>query len=251
MTYCQTAIGFTVRFGQYYLPPTGDSGFIVVDNPLRAKLEGALPKHTPAKNDSRKEREIEILEEARNLLAEKGYVKFSMRGVAAAAGISLRTVQHYFPTKKDLLVETVKYTLTHYYHEQFHFLFEEHQAKEPVDKFLIVMDYMLEDLRDPFTLRFFTELWALSVRDKDAATAMDVIYTLHRKNFEELIRAINPGLSQRRVAHRASMAVVVIEGLTLLVGDGKPQHKELEGIEREVKSRILDVIMMPDDAPMY
>ena len=62
---------------------------------------------------------------------------------------------------------------------------------------------MLDDLRNPFTLRFFTELWALSVRDKDAAIAMDVIYTLPPVKFEKLIKAINPGLSKRKVAHRA------------------------------------------------
>lgn len=223
----------------------------MVENQLRTKLEGALPKHASPENLSRKEREIEILEQARKLLAVKGNAKFSMRGVATATGISLRTVQHYFPTKKDLLVETVKYTLSHYYHDQYHLLFEEHKATEPVEKFLIVLDYVLKDLRNPFTLRFFTELWALSVRDKDAAIAMDVIYTLHRQNFEKLIRAVNPGLSERKIAHRAIMATMICDGMLLLIGDGKPWHEEFEGIEKEIKSRILDVVMMPDDAPIY
>ena len=44
---------------------------------------------------------------------------------------------------------------------------------------------------------------------------------------------------------------MLFEGLMLLLGDGKPRHEEFQGIEKEVKSRILDVVMMPDDAPMY
>lgn len=237
--------------GHHTVSETGDRGISVIDKPLRAKLEGALPKQAPADKLSRKQREIQILEEARNLLAHKGYARFSMRGVAAANGVSLRTVQHYFPTKKDLLVETVKYTLAHYYDEQIHLLFVELKAKEPADRFLIVMDYMLNDWRNPFTLRFFTELWALSVRDKDAAIAMDVMYTLHRQNFEELIKALNPGLSKRKIKHRAIMASMLVEGMSCLIGDGKPWHEEFQGIENEVKSRILDVVMMPDDAPVY
>ena len=131
------------------VPETGDRGISVIDKPLHAKLEGALPKQAPAEKLSRKQREIQILEEARNLLADKGYAKFSMRGVAAANGVSLRTVQHYFPAKKDLLLETVKYTLAHYYDEQIHLLFAELKAKEPVDRFQIVMDYMLGRLAKP------------------------------------------------------------------------------------------------------
>ena len=50
---------------------------------------------------------------------------------------------------------------------------------------------------------------------------------------------------------RSSRSIMIIEGLLLLLGDGKPQHKEFKGIEKEVKSRILDVVMMPNDAPMY
>ena len=82
-----------------------------IDNPLRVKLEGALPKQSVPDTSPRKLKETAVLEAARTLLAEKGYAKFSMRGVAAAMGVSLRAVQHYFPTKKDLLVETVKYIL--------------------------------------------------------------------------------------------------------------------------------------------
>lgn len=180
-------------------------------------------------------------------MAEKGYSKFSMRGVAASLGISLRTVQHYYPTKRDLLVETVKYTLAHYYHEQFHILFEKNETKKPIDKFLIMIDYMLEDVRDPFSIRFFTELWALSLRDIDASIAMDTVYTLHRQNIEQLIAQINPNLSSHRVSHRAAIVTALIEGLMLLLGDGKPDHCELEDIDQEVRKRILDIVTRPED----
>lgn len=220
----------------------------MLQNKLVTRLEGALPKQAPSElNSARNKRETEIVEQARNLLAEQGYSKFSMRGVAASMGISLRTIQHYYPTKKDLLSETVKYTLAHYYHEQFHLLFEENETKDPIDKFLIMVDYMLEDVRNPFSIKFFTELWALSLRDIDASIAMDTIYTLHRQNIEQLIVEINPNLNASCSSHRAAIVTALIEGLMLLLGDGKPHHSELEGIDQEVKNRILDIVTMPED----
>ncbi|MDG2115530.1 MAG: TetR/AcrR family transcriptional regulator [Porticoccaceae bacterium] len=220
----------------------------MLQNKLVTRLEGALPKQATSDiSSARNKREIEIVEQARNLLAEQGYSKFSMRGVAASMGISLRTVQHYYPTKRDLLSETVKYTLVHYYHEQFHILFEENETKDPTEKFLIMIDYMLEDVRNPFSIKFFTELWALSLRDLDASIAMDTIYTLHRQNIEQLIVEINPNLSASRSSHRATIVIALIEGLMLMLGDGKPHHSELDGIDQEVRKRILDIVMMPED----
>ena len=55
-------------------------------------------------NDSKRlKREREILECVRAILADKGYSNFSMRSVAAAAGLHLKTVQYYLPTKRQRL----------------------------------------------------------------------------------------------------------------------------------------------------
>ena len=49
----------------------------------------------------------EILEAARGLLSEKGFATMSMDELAAQVGISKPTLYSYFPTKDDLVVETV------------------------------------------------------------------------------------------------------------------------------------------------
>src|SRR5262245_50790536 len=48
----------------------------------------------------------EILEAARALLSEKGYVAMSMDELAAQVGISKPTLYSHFPTKDDLVVKT-------------------------------------------------------------------------------------------------------------------------------------------------
>ena len=48
-------------------------------------------------------RRIEILAAAGGLLARRGYHGMSMRDLAAATGMSLANLYHYFPAKEDLL----------------------------------------------------------------------------------------------------------------------------------------------------
>jgi AcrR family transcriptional regulator len=49
------------------------------------------------------DRRIDILDKALDLMAREGAHGTSMRAVAAAAGVNVATLYHYFPTKKELL----------------------------------------------------------------------------------------------------------------------------------------------------
>lgn len=48
------------------------------------------------------ERREQIVRAARELIAEKGTAGFSVRGVAARAGIGASTLRYYFPSQRDL-----------------------------------------------------------------------------------------------------------------------------------------------------
>ena len=45
---------------------------------------------------------------ARELLMDEGYAQFSMRNVAARAGVHLANVQYYFKTREDLVVARIR-----------------------------------------------------------------------------------------------------------------------------------------------
>ncbi len=53
------------------------------------------------------ERRIAILEAATEVFAERGWRAASLRQIAEAAGISLSTLQHHYPSKVDLLHATM------------------------------------------------------------------------------------------------------------------------------------------------
>ena len=206
---------------------------------LRSRIESSTDSPKRAK------RKIGILEAARKVLAEEGYAKFTLRRVAAESGMHLKSLQRYFPTKRALLTSALEYTLHTYYEEQYSKIFKQKHITSPRDQLLVVIDYLLKDLRSTFTTRFFPELWALASHDEDASAALDSGYTLHRAGFARLILAMNPSLSQKSVAHRAVIIAMLLEGLMLVIGDNKPHHEEFEDLDEEVKKRILDIVMAP------
>ena len=191
---------------------------------------------------------IILLEAARSALAEKGHGQFSMRSVAKAAGVHLRTVQYYFPTKRDLLTEAMEYTINTYYLGQYPVTRNNYAGLSPEKKFEAMMGFLFDDLKDPFVCLFFPEMWALASRDEDAAAALDKFYRMHRQSIAAVISEYRPDLSSRLVAHRTAIVAMMIEGLLLLVGHGKPQHSELRGIRTEVIRQMKNIIESPEVA---
>jgi AcrR family transcriptional regulator len=58
----------------------------------------------PTRWGDREQRRIDILDAARELIADGGYLSLNMRDLAAAAGISPATLYSYFATKEELFV---------------------------------------------------------------------------------------------------------------------------------------------------
>jgi len=54
-----------------------------------------------------------ILNKAKEILYNEGYIKLTMRNVSKACDIALGTIYNYYPTKKDLVIEM----MTEYWHE--------------------------------------------------------------------------------------------------------------------------------------
>jgi len=216
---------------------------IQIQNPDSRRLWPQLERERVNDSMKRRKRKTEILEAARNVLANDGYTNFTMRRIAAEAGMHLKSLQRYFPTKKILLTNVLEYTVRRYYDEQYSRIIDHDHIGDPKGKLLIVVDYLLRDLRNQFTTRFFAELWALATRDDDATAALDEIYALHMATFKKLIAAMNPTLSEITIAHRAAIVAMTLEGLFLVIGHGKPPHAEYAGLEDEVRARILDIVM--------
>lgn len=185
------------------------------------------------------ERRKDILQAACDVLVQEGYHAWSMRRVASKCGIHLKTLQHYFETKRDLILETVDYTLESHYLNQYAAFSDSADGNSSRETLSKVLVYLIADCREERTSKFFSELWALSFRDEGARAVLDSFYVHHREQLEEMILRANPKLDRKTAKLRAAVIACQIEGLVPVVGYDKPDHEAFTNMDREVHDRIL------------
>ncbi len=190
-------------------------------------------RHYPMKRAGHERRRNDILETARVLLSEEGYESFSMRRVASGAGIHLKTLQHYFPSKEQLIQSTLEFTDALYTSTAEAI---KSNRGSPVEHFEEYIRYLLEDDKNRQTAGFFYQLWAQAHVDAKTNRVMEKIYRNHIGNLERLMQAINPDLPDETRRQRAVIVAALIEGLMLFVGYGKKSPANAKGIEEQTLS---------------
>jgi AcrR family transcriptional regulator len=166
-----------------------------------------------------RERIASILAAARTVLIEKDYTQFSLRNVAATAGIHLSNLQYYFPSRETLIHALMNDVVREYdarYEERFALL-----PSMPHPRFVAMLDYLIEDIHEPRTRRFFVQLWALLERADGAApgTLLAELYGAHIDGLTAYVAQLNPGLTPGRCRQRAAMIAAMIEGMMLMLRD--------------------------------
>lgn len=157
-----------------------------------------------------------VLEAARAVLVERGYPGFTMRNVAAHAGLHLANVQYYFPTREHLIRALLDATGAHYRNA-----YAELTASLPSDprqRFLAVLDYNLRDVTTAPTRRYFTQLWALLDACDATGGLLAELYELDLQQLSEQISALCPTVAAPEIRRRAALLASMIEGMLLVHG---------------------------------
>src|SRR5437868_3522547 len=100
-------------------------------------------------------RRQEILKASAEVLAE-GYADFSLRKVAAAAGVRLNTVQHHFGDLESLILATVEFKSEEML-ARFRQL-AEGEYESPADDLMVFLDEAWLAIRDVNVQRFYFEI---------------------------------------------------------------------------------------------
>lgn len=157
------------------------------------------------------ERATAIVRAARAMLAAEGFAALSMRSVALAAGCGLSTLQHYYPSKGDLMEAVLKATFDDYQAAIEGILAQAPTA--PRERFLATIDYFLEDLQAPAASGPLLEIAALATRDSFAAQVYEQMMTRARKTMRKLIGEMVPGLTPEERDTRAVLVVAQLHGM--------------------------------------
>jgi len=164
----------------------------------------------------------EILDAAADVLINQGYKKLTLRQIAMHAGIKVGNLTYYYRTKEALLKDLLEKILFVYLDEMDRIV--EASGDSPEDRFVAIIEYLIEDLHTQRTTRFFPELWALANHDTYTAELMDNMYAAERRALRKLIEAIKPQLHERQASQLALFISCSIEGMTMFVGAGKNQE---------------------------
>lgn len=167
---------------------------------------------------------------------EKGYAALSFRSVAAAAGIGLGNLQHYFPTKADLIRAMLERAF-----EAFLKAMGERPAgkRDAAREVTDAIRYILADQKRRDSCVLFWELWALSAHDAAAAEVMDSFYARYLEMIAGLVRLSRPELTPARAAKASVLIASLIEGASLFRGHGRSAPA---GFDKALEQTILRIV---------
>lgn len=202
---------------------------------MKSRSADIAPIKTQPATEKGVVRSQEILKAAQTLLAAEGYSGLSMRAVASHLGITLSNVQHYYKNK-EVLVEALLTQVLDNYQNVIADLTDTLKDCSQLERFKVIVDLILVEIRRPETFGVLAEIYALSNRLPFAARLAESVYARERKQIFKLIYGLNPAIDADACKLRAAMIVVQIHGLvSQLASDKNPSltRKQLEDAARD------------------
>lgn len=164
-----------------------------------------------------RERVAAILAAAEELLVEEGVAGFSLRNVAARAGLKMGNIQYYFRTKEDL-TNAIMDAVARGYTAQQEALIASLGDASDAQRFDSWLHFLLDDARTPRTQHLFAQLWALA--DTLGAGAAPILRALYDEDVEllaRLITGLDPTASAAETRARAAAIASMIEGTMIVL----------------------------------
>ncbi len=191
--------------------PDSSPGFLVSIDPGRL---------SPTDGQKRRNAKVlQILASTATVLVRDGHARLSMRAVAAEAGMSLSSLQHYFENKDALLLEALR-TIISGYIGRYDDLHRQRQLSAGAILDQIIDDVVAEAAR-PEVCGLYFEAWAMARHHPEAG---DLMLELYRRYFElvvDLVREINPALSPAESRAIAFMFSAQTEGVLVMTHHGQ------------------------------
>ncbi|MGK5642343.1 TetR/AcrR family transcriptional regulator [Streptomyces sp. URMC 126] len=160
-------------------------------------------------------RRASLLDAAEAVLVAKGNADASLRAVAAEAGVRLGHLQHYFPTRADLVRAVLERALDRSLERltgPAGLGGPDGPGPDPAEAVAVV----LAEQEDPHLVRLFVEIWALAARDEAIAEAVRAFYRRYADHVTAYVRTLRPDWPAERCRGRAETFVALAEGASLL-----------------------------------
>jgi AcrR family transcriptional regulator len=188
-----------------------------------------------------------VLKAAKAVFIRDGASVFSARRVAKEVGLSLRSVQHYYPTTEKLLAAVVD--LVVYEFESAYEALYKRLPFNPEARLLGVIEILLASNWQQDTRRVFYGLYAMSCYKKFAAKLLDRMNARHTHQLATLIGAARSHLSEKRCMELAIIFAATLDGTMLFTGPGESRLISKNALSQTVRATILALLDPPVPQP--
>jgi AcrR family transcriptional regulator len=190
-------------------------------------------------------RRIDILKASADVLTQ-GYADFSLRKVAAAAGVRLNTVQHHFGDLESLILATVESMLGEFLVRIR--LLAAGQYDSPSDDLMVFLDEAWVAIRDTNVRTFFIELWAMGLHQPSIGQLVVQLYADYRSSVAAIVHRVNPSLTEAEVQTLAMLICSWTEGATVMAHWSGPETPALSFVGLRMKAACLALVGTPGNA---
>ena len=168
-------------------------------------------------------RKAALLDAAEEVLVTKGNANAAMRDFAAAAGVRIGHLQHYFPTRADLIRAVLDRSLE----RSLQRLAEESGldlgassveglTRDDSRRLLTALLHEHSALED---VKMHVEIWALASADQQAASALRSFYAQYAAHVGGVVRRGRPNLPEPELQGVAAAIVSLFEGAAVTRSD--------------------------------
>jgi AcrR family transcriptional regulator len=180
-----------------------------------------------------------ILSAAIRILALEGYTRFTLRNIAKRVGLRLAAVQHYYPTKKEMLRAAIRGSIKQWDEPVSRLMLLPRRGAKP--RLQAVIRLHLGSCIDDLTGGFFVALWALAAHDPDAMELLNDTYRVAVERFATLIMEEKPALDAGEATLRAIQILSLLEGTTITAGPRKQYAATMRSLEKRLVQTALAI----------
>jgi len=168
-------------------------------------------------------RKAALLDAAEEVLVTKGNANAAMRDFAAAAGVRIGHLQHYFPTRADLiravLERALKRSILRLNDVAGVDLTPGAQGSFGPEESYRLLAALLQEHSDMADVRMHLEIWALAASDEAASSPLRAFYVHYAAHVHGLVRRGRPELPEQEASAVATAIVSLFEGAAVTRSD--------------------------------
>jgi AcrR family transcriptional regulator len=179
---------------------------------------------TSTKRKATGERQLEIIQAARDILTSEGFHKLTLRNVASRVGIKLASLQYHFKNRAALIGALIQQASEYELSRARNML----KIEPGVDPRLQIdqgIRLALDDHKSVEENQFYNQMMAMAIEEPAAQELMDDFYLRFWTIGSDLLLELNPSLDEEERLNRSAQILSLVEGSGLLIGSPRLRGK--------------------------